>query len=345
MTIHKAKGLEARIVIIYSWALLLEESLGARNGFRGRTLDLTKADGSRLTALSLQWGPVRIVTDSHLEAVDLEARYCSEEAMRLTYVAVTRACDQLVLLQWPSKQLEVDHFNGIWPDSGGQAATFELSKWTPQESVKKALEPSQLTLDVESHKLLWDKRREALEAMQPILRHPTDLEFHHEPAEIEGGSTPSSLATGSLVHAYLEKRLRGSFDKPFLEDLWKEFVTEHTDSYSIQQATDILTDFYAGDVTDNSGLPLCKRVERSNILGQEIPVFLTIGQQAWHGVIDLIMEDEGVIYAIDFKTGPLSHPFPDVYAQQEMVYGEAIRRLFPSQEVRFEFWWLGTGDR
>ncbi len=341
MTIHKAKGLESRLVIIYSWTLLLEESLGAHNGVRGQLLDLQKDDGSRLRALSLPWGPIRIVTDHYLEAMDLENRYSSEEAMRLTYVASTRACEQLFLLHSPSR---TDLLDRIWSNSGRQSIPIEFSDWRPQEIAQERGESFQLNLDFEAYQTLWEKRRKALENTQPALRHPTELELHHGSGEVAGDASVSSLATGRLVHAYLETRLTGGFDPSVLEMLWTDCMSGPADLSAIQRAADILRNFFAGKLTDYWGRPYCDRLECSRILAQEIPVYLRMGKQAWHGVIDLILEEEEKIYAIDFKTGSFSSPLPEVYQQQEMVYGEASHRLFPNREVHFEFWWLGASD-
>ena len=83
----------------------------------------------------------------------------------------------------------------------------------------------------------------------------------------------------------------------------------------------------------------------ARILGREVPVYLQDNGQAWHGIIDLVLEEEGIIRAIDYKTTPEQDPLPDTYAQQQRIYSEALRRLFPDQDVAFEFWWLKRAER
>ncbi len=102
----------------------------------------------------------------------------------------------------------------------------------------------------------------------------------------------------------------------------------------------MLNQFYAGDLGDPSGQPYRERVRAARILGREVPVYLQDEGQAWHGIIDLILEEEEVIRAIDYKTTPEQDPLPETYAQQQRIYNEALRRLFPEQDVAFEFWWL-----
>jgi ATP-dependent helicase/nuclease subunit A len=347
LTIHKAKGLEAPIVIIPSWTTLLEESLGTRPRRDKHLLKLTDTDGSELKALSLKWGPLNIVSANHLDAIALEDRYHREEAGRLAYVAVTRARDQLILLQTPSKYLEENLLNSI--RHGSDTEVSSLSEIRDRKQVKPTPE---LLLDVAAHKLLWQKKSEASKTQHPLLQHPTDFEFRQIPVPARKSGS-SSLATGRLVHRYLEKRLEGHFDKSLLERLWEESRTHDSDPGSLQQAKRILTDFFGAITTDSAGRPLFERIKESSVLGQELPVFLTIDNQAWSGVIDLILQEDVTIYAIDFKTGIAVHQLQDTYAQQKRVYSEAVRRLFPSHEVKFEFWWLngslcepgtGTGD-
>ena len=341
MTIHKAKGLESPIVIIYSWSSLLEESLRSVNGFRGQKLELTIADGSRLQAMSFQWGPLRIVTDNFLEAARLDSRYTSKEAIRLAYVAVTRACDRLVLLQTPSRMIDTEFIQTIRSES----PPVQFSEWTPREGIAKQRPPAPVTLNLPSYRQHWNRCRSSFEAAQPMLRHPTDLDFHPPSVLRDGYSAGSSMATGRLVHAYLERKLTGDFDKFLFEELVRQLDTQESDSSAHRQAELILRDFFSGSTMDRSGLPLSERLQQCTVLGQEIPVFLTIGGQAWHGVIDLIIEEADSLSAIDFKTGSFTGPLPETYLQQELVYGEALRRLYPARETHFEFWWLGTGSR
>ena len=103
----------------------------------------------------------------------------------------------------------------------------------------------------------------------------------------------------------------------------------------------MLRKFYAGDLLDTSGKPYLERVRTARILGREVPVYLLDEGQAWNGVIDLVLEEEGIIRAVDYKTIAAKSSLPKSYAQQERIYSEALRRLFPHQSVAFEFWWLG----
>lgn len=339
MTIHKAKGLEAPIVIIPSWTSLLEASFDPRNVTSCPILSLRDSKGSDMRAYSLQWGPLRIVSDNYLEALALESRNGTAESMRLSYVSVTRACDQLILLQTPSKRLDTTLQQGIESNSNIEFEEFSAG------GIEKRKQPiPKFDLDSESQRLLWEKRSQKFEPFKPLLQHPSDSVVESEPVPLKEDSSSSSMATGQLVHRYLEESLVAGFNRDILKAIWRETEAEDPSLDSLQQAERILSGFFNGSATDSRGQSLFGRVKRGRVLGQEVSVFLTIDKQAWSGVIDLIMVEQDTVYAIDFKTGSSSQPLQDTYAQQEMVYREAVRRLFPSQEVRFEFWWLGSGD-
>jgi ATP-dependent exoDNAse (exonuclease V) beta subunit len=338
MTIHRAKGLESRIVIVPSWTTLMEESLGKGVAPSRQIMQLVTPDGTDLRALSVKWGPLKIVTDNYLDSLELEHQSHREEAVRLAYVAVTRACDQLILIQTPSRHLDKHCFQNV------RGPEVQISTHLPKPTLRSKPPPIELKLDIKSHRHLWDQYRKDLPLPQPTLRHPSDPVTSGEPVFPREESTTSSLVVGNLVHRYLELRLQDGFDQPSLQSLWHEIDPQSPGSATLKQAESILSAFFTGKATDTSGQPLISRIERCQILGQELPVYLTIEKQEWSGVIDLVMRDKKTIYAIDFKTGASSQGLQDLYAQQEKVYTEAVRRLFPSEPVIFEFWWLGTGD-
>ena len=61
----------------------------------------------------------------------------------------------------------------------------------------------------------------------------------------------------------------------------------------------------------------------------------------WVGVIDLVLAEDSVVTAVDYKVMAAPDPLPENYQQQQRIYTEALRRLLPKRQVGFEFWWLG----
>ena len=195
----------------------------------------------------------------------------------------------------------------------------------------------------EAFRRLWSEReRVDWSARVDILKHPTDVAASHFPGEGDLG-IPSrganALEVGRLVHSYLEQKLGEDFDRIFLEDLWRKAGSP--DGAVLEEAGERLMRFFSGQLLDLGGCPFIDRVRKAKILGQEVPVFLTIEGQPWHGVIDLIMAQEEAVCAIDFKTGTRREPLPETYLLQQRVYSVAASRLFPDRQVTFEFWWMG----
>jgi ATP-dependent exoDNAse (exonuclease V) beta subunit len=85
-----------------------------------------------------------------------------------------------------------------------------------------------------------------------------------------------------------------------------------------------------------------QRLRTAKILGREVPVQLTLEGKAWTGVMDAVLEEGGKVVGVDYKINKDGSGLglKETYRQQERVYAEALRQLFPGREVGFEFWWL-----
>jgi ATP-dependent exoDNAse (exonuclease V) beta subunit len=114
MTIHKAKGLEARYVIVYGWSSVLHET-ETPPGQRGTIVIRTDSFAPSSVEFSLPWGPVVLWSDRLQAAVKEEETKSRAEAVRLAYVATTRARDQLTFLCTVSRSLKLpERFSLCW---------------------------------------------------------------------------------------------------------------------------------------------------------------------------------------------------------------------------------------
>ena len=363
MTIHKAKGLEGRFTIIYGWSAILSDLVGSTGKQNPpEVISLTTQEGEKVQAFSLQWGPLKIVSSSYPEALEQERKGDQAEAQRLAYVAATRARDRMVLLCPRSKRRSfpggIKDFIGsaqsqIPDDSqGGEVeicnGTLRFVDQPGFEITPKKVPSSSLNFQEDAYQSLWRKRYSDYRAARPrLLRHPSDPE-HREEEEMRedhhyrrGADRETGLLVGRLVHTYLERYLlHDAFEPEKLSVCFSGIPELHSHGNVIEAAEKVLKQFYAGDLVDSSGNPYLDRVRAARILGREVPVYLQDEGQAWHGIIDLILEEKEIIRAIDYKTTVEQDPLPEAYAQQQRIYNEALRRLFPDQEVAFEFWWL-----
>ena len=97
MTVHKAKGLQGKYVIIYGWQTTLDKRTPEPPRWK-EPLRLTDPKGDTVCGYQLDWGLLTIISPSYPQADALNQQLETEEAKRLGYVAATRAKDRLVLL-------------------------------------------------------------------------------------------------------------------------------------------------------------------------------------------------------------------------------------------------------
>ena len=307
--------------------------------------------------------PISVEVDT-LEAVDAAlARGDLEEAKRLAYVATTRARDGMVLLCPVSKRRKFPEEIQRLLESAKEAIPAQAQKreavvldgllrftHLPGLEAKPTSPPSEaFEIDEEAYKALWETRyAQARITLPSVLRRPSDPEHGNEAETVEahhyGGTTDpgTAMRVGQLVHAYLEHYLlEDGLDQEKLSALRGETREAPSDGETLDSAARILSDFYAGTLTDRSNTALIDRVRAGTVLARELPVYLVHHDETWNGVIDLVLEEEGTIRAVDYKAAVARDPLPETYRHQEQIYSEALRRVFPEREIDFEFWWLG----
>ena len=363
MTIHKAKGLQSSFVIVYGWTSVLLELTGPRGRSRlYQTLDLTTDKGERLHGFSLAWGRLSVLSTDFNRAHNQEVIEARAEGKRLAYVAATRAADRLVLLCSASKgrrftadiaallgdaKKAVENKPGGYTEMCGETARFLYRQGAEARSPELTHKP--LELNVEQYKALWSGRYASCQVPSSrLLRRPTDGELPPqqevgEEAQVGGGGDRGiAMTAGQWVHAYLERHLLDErFDGGKLEVVSRELPEPAVHTSGLVLAARALSRFFSGKLPGGSRHSYAERIRAGRILGREVPVFLTDKHQAWHGVIDLVLEEEGMVMGIDYKTSAPKDPLPEEYDRQLRVYTRALERAFPERTVNFEFWWLG----
>jgi len=347
MTVHKAKGLEARYVIVYGWAAILNETQVVANhrsslvirrsngGLRGPSCEPTQD-----IEFSLPWGPVMIQSEQLQTAAREEEASTRAEALRLAYVATTRPREQLTLICAVSRNLQLPHQIKALPRTTGPAWDGLLQIRTHGAGAEGSRDQSGAPplADRRRYLAFWKERYEKLEAWPDFaLARPSDASASRRQTEIAATKiqSPDPMITGQLVHAYLERwLLEESFKPEKLTRLWKRL--ERAPEESRLAAEKALNEFYSGSYK--------ARVQRAQVIGRELPFYMAKDGRYWNGVIDLVLEEDGQICGVDYKTSAEKEQLPESYAQQAAVYTEVLRRLFPDKRVKFEFWWLGPQD-
>ncbi len=368
LTVHKAKGLENKVVIVYGWQTVLEDMMGEFPGGRiPQLLDIQGTRGEPVREFRLPFGQMHIESKNFQSGLQEEKENNRREAMRLAYVAATRAKDRLELLSaHPLRRPLPAALQQLLKDAAGQLQrqqqdqTFlacgqrlQFRRCVPSPPDQQAVSQPALAFDAEGYLSVWQAREESVKAPSRLWRSPTDSEHPSEeewlPADgndfIEVPATEqgtSDRETGVLVHRYLELHLGEPNFRP--ERLELLITGDDLPSDVRGRASRVLERFYSGLSCDSEGRPYRNRLLQCRIVARELPVYLQIKGNPWYGVIDLVLESEEGILGVDYKSTSLRRPLPAPYARQRQIYRRALRRLYPDRKVSFEFWWLGAKE-
>jgi ATP-dependent exoDNAse (exonuclease V) beta subunit len=349
MTIHKAKGLEARYVIVYGWSSVLHE-IQAPPAHRGPIVIRTQSLEQSPVEFCLPWGPVVLWSDGFQTAAREEESKARAEAVRLAYVATTRACDRLTLVCAVSRNVKLpEPFEALWEqrscassEAPGWGGTLRIRAGTVNTEFRRHSIPALPLPDGKLYRDLWRERFEKLAGQTSFpLARPSRLEMieRETPGEGQVSRISNPVVTGQLVHAYLERwLLEDAFEKDRVVSLWKRL--DSAPEEVLRDAQSVLRLFHSDLLPGITPPSYRQRARKAKVLARELPFFMAAHGKFWNGVIDLVMEEDDQIVGVDYKTAIEKEQLPESYAQQAAIYSEALQQLFPGKTVRFEFWWL-----
>ncbi|HEY7321933.1 MAG TPA: UvrD-helicase domain-containing protein [Candidatus Binatia bacterium] len=363
MSIHKAKGLEFPIVILAGCqagteaqhaipaAALFDWSTGLTGLRVGRTWDLA---GLYIT-----------------EKTRLRAE---EEQKRVLYVAMTRAREHLVISCAPTGRRSNGSFlamldetfqnriaiatesKTLTGDGSGEVALRLVPQTLaapgrPKHKRQKVAENQNWQAYVDT----WTRRRHAYESIikKPVFVTPTLLKQQEEEITEAAGRAlgrPSSrtpaMLVGELAHRFLESwdfiesgddcadRLETLLDQWLPVEFRAQRAAVHAD------LTGIFRVFFRSKIY--------AELSRAKILGREVPLLMPWDGQIMEGVIDLIYEQNGLLYLADYKTDTISTEERTTgaarYHRQAEVYSRALRESLQRDVAAFNVIFLRLGE-
>jgi len=349
LTIHKAKGLEYRVVIL--------PNLSAAPRATGTKPQAVLHDwsegvtGHRL--ISKKWQDLAMIFLMNDERVRLEG-----EQIRLFYVAATRARDHVILsgAKESKKGSFLSMTRGVsslqetfWELKGGLKLSVTKIPLTGGEPVhwphQKKLKSPRLTPEL---KEAWARRREAFFQVQgqPIFISPS-----HSPETVKTVSSVSEpvvvggVLLGRLCHAVLETwdYKNGGDVQAAVDTAWSRLALdgfEKTEELVKPDACKILSNFLVS--------PPAQAIAQSEILSREAPFLYADRGSVVHGVVDLLTRRDGKLWVTDFKTdaillgqGP-AHALR--YQTQGKAYVEAVWKSL-GEPCGFDVVFLRTTER
>ncbi len=339
LTVHGAKGLEFPITVL----------AGLGIGPRNEASVLWAQDGAR--------PEVRLKGD-WLRTSGFEARKEAEkalslaEAVRLLYVAMTRAKDFLVISGYhkpvASKGSYGSHAQQLWVRLGEPATV--LVEPAPTAVDEKSPQPEAITWQVcdetrdtvaKAHTgLLADVQSRvattptalvlgAAAAAGPAVEDEPDLDRSVESADPEPASVPprrmpsrKGAAIGTAVHAVLELANLAAVDRA-------EFRTLAALTAADEEVPELAEDV-AQRALAAAQSPLVTAAAKSGRYWREVYLVVRDGERVLEGYVDLLVEDDdGDLVVVDYKTDRASSPTEvaakvEHYRPQLAAYGRAL---------------------
>lgn len=365
MTIHKSKGLEWDSVIIPD----------ARRSLVHRQKRKTFVRDQRGHKRALATHEVA-ASPSLPDFVLDEERHEEAERTRLCYVAATRAKRELLFSWTPPTKAG----RSLWRDIASRVGVdlhtapegaVDLGACIHHD-VRPAAEDSEAANAAEvltpAYKLQPAALRERVahdKALESSMRAPlraASSQDHesHDGAAIHAARTkdlgmPSqrrdsatAARVGTIVHEYL--RRSDTDEKGIDAQLLSSLV--RSQARAQDRAARRKIERNCQEILERTlESPLGETLRHARVVGRELPVLWTDDDgKRWHGSIDLVLEDEGEIVVVDYKTDNVraggEAAFLARHATQIRRYADGIRSAWNlGHEPRCELWLLRKAER
>ena len=309
MNLHKAKGLEAPVVILadplctskeYAPELHITRTADKPAGY----FPVTSPTGSYSTQL------LAVPQNWETQATE-ETKYENEEKKRLDYVAVTRAKNILVVSTYhESRKKKAWEFLSSYLEG---VPKLEV----PETSAKKKRE----IFDIE--KTNWDNEKSRMhEDIRSICAQSYNAESVTASIDKSGvfdESTGSGAAWGTIVHRALEACANGKRDR--LEILGQKWLADEKIS---QEELPHLTEL-ADKVMKSE---LWKRLLEAKEKYYEVPFSIVKEDTVVSGIIDIVFKEEDGWVLVDYKTDDFERDpkRKEVYEKQLDTYADSWQK-------------------
>ncbi|HEX5212109.1 MAG TPA: double-strand break repair helicase AddA [Pseudolabrys sp.] len=344
MTVHGAKGLEAKNVI------LIDATTTRPEGAHPPRLLIAPIPGAPPDSKALIWGAAKDKDAGPMAAARSEALDAArDEYRRLLYVGLTRAAERLVVCG-------VKGVNkipaGCWYELVGDALKPLSSEETDADGGKVwrfskdgTVETVSATAKAAALPALPDWLRANASSVIAGVRTVTPSSAEEETGRAAtGASRAAALMRGSLTHRLLQAlpdiaaERRGNATEEFLARAGKA-LAEHL-RREIEEEVDVLLNHAAFAALFAPGsraeVPI---VGRLNIGGETIRV---------SGQVDRLAVTQDAVLIADFKTNrPAPRRLEDVppgYVRQLALYRAVLMKLYPGKSVRAALIWTEVPD-
>ena len=341
MTVHGAKGLEAKNVI------LVDHTTTRPEGAHPPRLLTVPIAGAPPHATALIWGVAKDkdagpMAQARTQAIDAAC----DEYRRLLYVGLTRAADRLLVCGAKGVNKAPE---GCWHDlvlralqplsEEGSDADGKIWRFHKGTSTQTGGASSSAKKQIALPPWLSARAPAALPA--PVIMRPSDI-TDHEPRSIGAGDTRDvALLRGTLAHRLLQslpdipaprrEKVAGEFlsrrGKTLLPDQRAALVQEVLRLIENKDFTDLFTPGSRAEVP---------------IVGKLSKEVLVSGQ------VDRLSVTKDQVLIADFKTNRMPprriEEIPVAYVEQLAAYRAVLQKLYPDRPVRAALIWTEGPD-
>lgn len=332
MTVHAAKGLEAKIVFLPDTCGLPPQQ------FAPCVFDLNKGRGA---APLIVWSPTKADDIPDVAAARAEEQTSRlREYRRLLYVALTRAEERLYLAGFYNKTEPSDE---SWQRMIARAfaeAEEIPAFWNPEERVRRIVSPGTVEPP--------DGRREPpvqpplaltpawLERPVPTQSRPAILRPSRPPLGAMGTGRLAAIAYGAALHQLLQ-HLPG-----VPRDRWAGAAAVFLDSRHAAVPAPAQAEIFAEarTVLEMAELaPLFSAEARAEVALIGRLAARDGSSREIRGSVDRLVVRADEIILADFKTGPVADRAPASYIEQVALYRRLVAALWPARRVRVLLVW------
>jgi ATP-dependent helicase/nuclease subunit A len=343
MTVHGAKGLEARNVI------LADTTTPPQGWHPPRLLALPAEQAAPGAPDRLVWAGAESADVGPMGAARTQARAATQdEYRRLLYVAMTRAADRLIVC---GAEGERQRPAGCWydlvcdalkpgaieePADDGEGSVWRYRKVAAEraaEEVMLAVAPKPLALPP------WLTRDARAEPARAVAIIPSAaLEETTIARAGDGGARQRALLRGTLMHRLMqslpdvapERRVQAA--RRHLDRAGQDFTEAERDAIARQVLALLDDPRFAALFAPGSRA--------------ELPIVGRIGGRAVSGQVDRLAVTDATVLIADYKTNrPAPRTFDDVknlfpgYVAQLALYRAVLTHLYPDRPVRAALVW------
>lgn len=353
LTIHKSKGLEYPVVLLPN-------------------LTAKKGGGQEKPVSALDWGeqtlglrlPKAKAADTAMALIErAESRREAREAVRLLYVAMTRAKERLVLIGGAdpgdkSSFSAILQGAGAWPEKGerpdrlslpgAEIAISYVDVGRGWGATRRGPIQKKPRIDGGALARLWLKRRAESAARRAATLFTSPTAYLHEPDKAhfkteDQTAAPSASLLGQVCHSVLEKiDFKSKNIDAHLSAACARLARQYpaADWNNIgKQGREILSGFLVSSAA--------REISGGEILGREIPFVCARAGQVLRGSMDLLYRDRGKLWVVDYKTSRVAAGGAENqaarYAEQGRAYVDALKRS-TGLDCGFKIVFLRSGE-